>query len=123
MDNQPEALLLADELERYATTDAEKQAAAELRRLHQHELANNEWGERTQWVQDTCKPHELGMHRADVLKSRIAALEKALALYADVNNWSEDANGVLRCWMEPDISTPEQYAGFDTARQTLKVNA
>ena len=34
------------------------------------------WLDKTEWVQETVKPHELGMHRADVLKQRI---EKALA--------------------------------------------
>jgi len=29
------------------------------------------WLEKTEWVQKTVKPHELGMHRADVLKQRI----------------------------------------------------
>jgi hypothetical protein len=34
------------------------------------------WLDKTEWVQETVKPHELGMHRADVLKQRI---EEALA--------------------------------------------
>jgi len=29
------------------------------------------WLNKTEWVQETVKPHELGMHRADVLKQRI----------------------------------------------------
>ena len=29
------------------------------------------WQEKTEWVQETAKTHELGMHRADVLKQRI----------------------------------------------------
>ena len=29
------------------------------------------WLDKTEWVQKTVKPHELGMHRADVLKQRI----------------------------------------------------
>jgi len=31
------------------------------------------WLDKTEWVQETVKPHELGMHRADVLKQRIEA--------------------------------------------------
>jgi hypothetical protein len=31
------------------------------------------WLDKTEWVQKTVKPHELGMHRADVLKQRIEA--------------------------------------------------
>jgi hypothetical protein len=34
------------------------------------------WLDKTEWVQETVKPHELGMHRADVLKQRI---QEALA--------------------------------------------
>jgi hypothetical protein len=34
------------------------------------------WLDKTEWVQETVKPHELGMHRADVLNQRI---EEALA--------------------------------------------
>ena len=34
------------------------------------------WLDKTEWVQETVKSHELGMHRADVLKQRI---EEALA--------------------------------------------
>jgi hypothetical protein len=50
-------------------------AAAELRRLNQHELANNVWHEKTGWVQNTAQSHELGMHRADVMRQRIERLE------------------------------------------------
>ena len=31
------------------------------------------WLDKTEWVQETVKPQELGMHRADVLKQRIEA--------------------------------------------------
>ena len=34
------------------------------------------WLDKTEWIQETVKPHELGMHRADVLKQRI---QEALA--------------------------------------------
>ena len=36
-----------------------------------YEKAYLVWQEKTEWVQETVKPHELGMHRADVLKQRI----------------------------------------------------
>jgi regulator of replication initiation timing len=32
------------------------------------------WLDKTEWVQETVKPYELGMHRADVLKQRIEAI-------------------------------------------------
>ena len=35
------------------------------------ELANEIWQVKTQWVQDTAKPDELGMHRADVMRQRL----------------------------------------------------
>lgn len=38
-------------------------------------LALNEWFEKTDWVQKTCTVDELGMHRADILKKRIDALQ------------------------------------------------
>jgi len=30
-----------------------------------------EWFDKTEWVQDSVQPHELGLHRADVLRNRI----------------------------------------------------
>lgn len=48
-------------------------------RLHQCELAFNEWIEKTEWVQQTARTGELGMHRADVLKARIEGMERELA--------------------------------------------
>jgi hypothetical protein len=40
--------------------------------------ALKEWSDKTEWVQETAQPLELGMHRADVLKQRIDNLNKAL---------------------------------------------
>lgn len=47
---------------------------AERDRLQQFEAAYNEWHDKTEWVQKTAKAHELGKHRADVLKDRIDQL-------------------------------------------------
>jgi hypothetical protein len=76
MTKQPEALRLADQLEKWWPDERGDlmKAAAELRRLHKHELANNVWNEKTEWVQQTAQPHELGMHRADVLRQQIDRL-------------------------------------------------
>ena len=71
--NQPEALRLADDLQS-GHFEMAMFAAEELRRLHQHELANQVWHEKTEWVQQTAQPSELGMHRADVLRQRIDRL-------------------------------------------------
>lgn len=54
-------------------------AATELRRLHaENEALRAErdlWIEKTEWVQDTAQPNELGMHRADGLRQRIERLQ------------------------------------------------
>lgn len=48
---------------------------AEVKRLKQFEVAYKEWSDKTDWVQRTAKGKEWGMHRADVLKARIEALQ------------------------------------------------
>ena len=85
MSTQPEALRLADaledSLEDYSGSSLPRrcqsiadEAAAELRRLHQHELALIEWLEKTHWVQAGAQAGELGRHRADVIQMRVARL-------------------------------------------------
>jgi hypothetical protein len=80
---QPKALVLADQIDAIendgADPDLVYEAAAELRRLHQQELALKEWLDKTEWVQETSEAHELGMHRADVLAQRIDRLVNTLA--------------------------------------------
>lgn len=49
------------------------------KRIENYKSAYDTWQEKTEWVQKTAKAKELGMHRADVLKQRIADL---LALVA-----------------------------------------
>lgn len=73
------------------------EAAAELRRLDARvnslEFAFNEWLDKTDWVQDTGQALELGMHRADVLRARIEALDaanKALRADAERYRWLRD---------------------------------
>lgn len=46
--------------------------------LRQYKLAYDEWQDKTEWVQETVTPKELGMHRADVLRERIFKLEAKL---------------------------------------------
>lgn len=48
---------------------------AEVERLKRVEFGWDEWLEKTEWVQRTCKPKELGRHRADVLRLRIEQAE------------------------------------------------
>ena len=77
----PKALELAELLEdtESARLHLLPYVAAELRHLHQHELAHKEWLDKTEWVQETCEAYELGMHRADALKRRIDRLVSTLA--------------------------------------------
>jgi ATP-dependent exoDNAse (exonuclease V) beta subunit len=101
MTEQSEAQRLADELDAYHTASHHKKAAAELRRLNQHELANNVWNRKTKWVQDTVQPHELGMHRADVLLQRIDRMEEVNArllgaLIVMVDNFGPTSSDVVR---------------------------
>ena len=97
MTKQPEALRLADALDGYEWTAVEDMhiAAAELRRLHQFELAFTKYLEKTEWVQETAKPHELGMDRADVLKQRIDCLHEVNQMLLGALKWmveNDDTN-------------------------------
>ena len=104
---QPEALKLAEELDAYHTRPQHRLAAMELRRLHQHELAVKEFLRKTDWIQESAQGHELGMHRADVLKKRIdtltevnqellAALEKLARLGNGEHYGNSDGNMIAR---------------------------
>lgn len=73
MSTQPEALRLAEKMEGYRSPHC-GDAAAELRRLHQQELALIQWLEKTEWVGYEIRPIELGQHRADVIQMRVARL-------------------------------------------------
>lgn len=80
MTDKPEALRLADWLDALDVLPLDRiqncvSAADELRRLNEIEVANQVWSEKTQWLEATAQPHELGMHRADVMKQRIDSLE------------------------------------------------
>lgn len=67
----------------------------EVASLHSFKTAYMEWGEKTDWVQDSSQPGELGMHRADVLKNRLKRKDEIIdALRAfqmqipqDLNNY------------------------------------
>lgn len=105
MKEQPTALRLADLWEKHSHGDArtpEARTAAELRRLHQHEFVNEIWHVKTQWVQDTAKPEELGMHRADVMRQRLEritaqrdALLEALREYRAAILFAQDKQALM----------------------------
>ncbi|MBJ7371814.1 MAG: hypothetical protein JHD19_10250 [Pseudomonas sp.] len=48
---------------------------AEIERLTPFQIVAATFLEKTEWVQTSAQPHELGQHRADILKARIEALE------------------------------------------------
>ena len=47
-------------------------------------LTVREWLEKTEWVQQTGTPAELGMHRADVLRARIGCQSGEILMMRDV---------------------------------------
>ena len=74
---QPEALRLADALESRREPNLKhkmNEAAAELRRLHQVDVAHGWWLDKTEWVQESSEASDLGQHRADVMRQRIERL-------------------------------------------------
>ena len=74
---QPEALRLADALDSRREPSAThyiNEAAAELRRLHQVDVAHGWWLDKTEWVQESSEASDLGRHRADVMRQRIERL-------------------------------------------------
>lgn len=77
--------VLEAELLRLAAVDAE---------LERIKPAWEEWQKKTEWVQKTCQPKELGLHRADVLKMRIgnlqAELERVTNCLKKANEQAED---------------------------------
>ena len=76
IDKRTEVLRLADALDAAPySCGCTMESAAQLRRLSEIEVANQVWSEKTQWLEATAQPHELGMHRADVMKQRIDSLE------------------------------------------------
>lgn len=59
--------------------------------IERYKVAWTEYNDRTEWVQKTAKPKELGLHRADVLRLRIESAESRLAvanaLLRDIKDW------------------------------------
>lgn len=97
MTQQSDALRLADALDEHQF-DEPHAAAAELRRLHLYELACTEWLEKTEWVQNTARPGEFGMHRADILNERIGQLKnqraQLLEALKEIYDWTAHQNTV-----------------------------
>ena len=49
-----------------------------------------EWLDKTAWVQDTSQTHELGMHRADVLRQRIETQAREIERLREALNFCSD---------------------------------
>jgi predicted RNase H-like nuclease (RuvC/YqgF family) len=88
MSKKPEAIQFADDrqsaldddLYQWAL-DAEQMIRGmqpRIAELERFKAAYEEWHEKTEWVKETATYKELGKHRADVLRERIAKLEKDL---------------------------------------------
>lgn len=77
MGENPDALLWSHKAYVTAISNLKEQLAESNRKLEQYKIALQEWLDKTDWVQKTSAGHELGMHRADVLKQRIEHLQLA----------------------------------------------
>lgn len=71
-----------------------------LREGHQAKEALQQWYDKTDWVQETCTPCELGMHRADVLRSRIDDLQHTVSTSRTVQVLANAMEGWQRLAME-----------------------
>ena len=77
----------------YETLQADYEALQH--ELERYKSACNEWLEKSEWVQETAVPKELGMHRADVMKRRVEALQtecEKLRKDAERYQWLRDGN-------------------------------
>ena len=117
-----DALALAAKIERLIPGDP---LAAELRRLHIVEQEFQQWMNKTEWVQKSAQSHELGMHRADVLKQRIDCLvdgiAKTQAEIAELKFQLESvgAGGVGPLMPPASSNHSEQYLGMVPAGWNL----
>lgn len=80
--------------------------AARIAELEHFKTAFMEWHDKTDWLQKDIKPKELGMHRADVLRERIAQLEAQVqGLRDDAERNKVDAE-CFRWWVHEAAANP-----------------
>jgi hypothetical protein len=80
-----------------------------------------EWLDKTKWVRQTCQTHELGLHRADILRNRIEALtaevellRKALGLIALGSIIELDGEDVpIQVWLDDEDMRSIARAALD----------
>lgn len=123
MTTQPEALRLAADLKLIGAESSltRHQAAHELLRLHQHELANEKWHDKTSWVRTTkATTEELGMHRADAIKQRydrLQALNQELA--NELKKLAADAESNIRSEYEGTTELSKKLKSLAPARAAI----
>ncbi|WOB24763.1 MULTISPECIES: hypothetical protein [Xanthomonas] len=79
----------------------------------QYKAAYEEWMDKTEWVQKSATYKELGMHRADVLRVRIEALQGELRALGGTLTACEISSQYTRVkWAEDLIrQLPEEHDG------------
>lgn len=97
--------------------DRIQEMQSRIKALEQFESAYKEWSDKTEWVQQTAKPKELGKHRADVLRERIEALEKDAARLNFLQTTQEDGEGLryeVNCFV---VDGENQFTIYDEVKQ------
>lgn len=81
------------------------------REVAKYRVAWEEFQEKTEWVQATATPLELGMHRADVLRQRIRSLE------AELHTIQRNLSRISR---RQDVTEQEEFRlAFEAAARPL----
>lgn len=92
-----------------------------------YKRAHEVWQDKTEWVQETAQPHELGMHRADVLRQRIEQLKaQQPAVKHPKSKAIEECLHVLRPVVKgrfPQEQALDELVGYLTAPQKQQPKA
>ena len=94
--------------------------AALENKLSNANFALNEWLEKTEWVQKTAQPKELGKHRADVINERIAELEKQVAELKESLRFTVQMFGFFKSIYCIEVHSAEANERFELARERAK---
>lgn len=89
-----------------AAIDEIERLRAEVER---YKVAWTEYNDRTEWVQQTAKPKELGMHRADILRQRIENAERELAELRERFEKAPSVDGAGMTYIEQDKVLDQLY--------------
>ena len=91
-----------------------------LREGYQVKKALQQWCDKTEWVQETCTPRELGMHRADVLKDRIDDLKQTVGTSRTVQVLANAMEGWQRLAMERGETIRELEQEVEELQRRIK---